>query len=448
MDFVREVIPLAKLHLNLENDRHGPKPSEYECIQWFLTHYRKHIINLATDIAIHGLSPIDGILVLPGGDETTGEFDVWEGNRRVTALKLLDDPNRCHSTTDRQSFTKIRNKASVPLPQFVECTVAPSLEEAERLIELRHQGPQDGVGTVPWDANQKSLHQERLGKRGRYSFSQQVLDGIKDKLDDDTKKQISTQRFPISTLDRILKNTDAREFFGLSTEGGTPQCVLEEQEVLKGLIKVVSDIAQGELPVSKVYSSLDIKKYLEGFEKPNIPNKRKLLSDPMPLTSHRGVRVKLIKTKARSRPLSHERKKLIPSSVTYSIKDKRVNSIYAELRKLNVDTNKNAVAVLFRVFLELSIELYLEEHDISYSGNDKLRQKARKAVEDMSEHKWLKKAERKGIDVAINSRDYPNSVDTFHAYVHNRQYHPVPSELNIAWDNLQPFFDTLFAHIK
>lgn len=62
MDYERELIPLARLRLNNENDRHGPLPSEHECIQWLITHHRDHMINLAKDIAEHGLSPIDGIL--------------------------------------------------------------------------------------------------------------------------------------------------------------------------------------------------------------------------------------------------------------------------------------------------------------------------------------------------------------------------------------------------
>ena len=59
MEYERELIPLARLRLNNENDRHGPLLSEHECLQWLLTHYRGPMINLAKNIAEHGLSPID-----------------------------------------------------------------------------------------------------------------------------------------------------------------------------------------------------------------------------------------------------------------------------------------------------------------------------------------------------------------------------------------------------
>ena len=109
MDFERELISLAKLRLNKENDRHGSLPSEHECIDWLLTRHKDHIVNLAANIAEFGLSPIESVLVLPSGDEAPGDFDVWEGNRRVAALKLMDDPNRCHDA-------KLRRKFSMPRP--------------------------------------------------------------------------------------------------------------------------------------------------------------------------------------------------------------------------------------------------------------------------------------------------------------------------------------------
>jgi hypothetical protein len=446
MDFERELIPLARLRLNQENDRHGPLPSEHDCIQWLLTEHRDHMINLAKDIAEHGLSPIEGLLVLPGGEDAPGDYIIWEGNRRIAALKLLDDPNRCHDGADRKRFSEIRGKAKATLPQDVECTVAPSVEEAERLIELRHQGPQDGIGTVPWNPGQKSRHQQRLGKRGRYAFSQQVLDAIGGKLDVDLKEKVEAKEFPLSTLDRILNNTHAREFLGLSTEGGEPQRILEEKETLKGLTKILQDLVQG-MTVRKVYNSDLIRKYLGDFDKKDIPDQKKTLRQAAPLTAHESGGASRV-IRLRSRPLAHERKRLIPGSVSFNIPDKRINVIYSELRRLDVDSYRNAVAVLFRAFLEMSIDLFLDSRGITYQPLEKLSSKAGKVVADMKKEGWLDKPKSKGIESAISSPHNPHSIDTFHAYVHNRSFQPTPDALNIAWDNLQPFFDSLFRNLK
>jgi len=163
MEYEHLAIPLVRLRLNKENDRHGSLTSEHDCLRWMLENLGDEIQNLAKDLAERGLSPIDGVLVLPH-PESAGDYIVWEGNRRITALKLIDDPNRCPNATLRRKFSDIRNKAKTPVPEKIECTVAPSMEDADRLIELRHQGPQNGVGTLPWNAQQKSRHLQRLGK--------------------------------------------------------------------------------------------------------------------------------------------------------------------------------------------------------------------------------------------------------------------------------------------
>ena len=96
MAFERILIPLAMIRLKKDNDRHGQLHSEQECIQWMLTHQGQTILNSAKDISENSLSPLDGILVLPESSKESTEYIVWEGNRRITALKILDDPNRCH----------------------------------------------------------------------------------------------------------------------------------------------------------------------------------------------------------------------------------------------------------------------------------------------------------------------------------------------------------------
>ncbi len=150
----------------------------------------------------------------------------------------------------------------------------------------------------------------------------------------------------------------------------------------------------------------------------------------------------------RSKPISHKRSHLIPPEVHYSIRDKWLNAIYRELRELVLADNRNAAAVLFRVFVELSIELYLERHRVPYHENDKLPKKAEHAIQHMNGEKWANKDAVKGIQAGISSQHNPLSFNTFNAYVHNRHFHPSPPELATAWDNVQPFLDVLFNHLN
>ncbi len=444
MLYERVLIPLVRLRLNRENDRHGPLPSELNCISWMLENLGDEILNLAKDIAELDLSPIDGILVLPN-PEKPGDYIVWEGNRRVTALKLIDDPNRCPDPILRRKFIEIRSKAKIQVPDEIECTIAPSIEVADRLIELRHQGPQDGVGTVPWDPQQKSRHLQRLGKKGRYVFSQQVVDSIADKLDHRLKEKVVGSRFAISTLDRLLKNPEVRNFLGITNEDGIPRRFLHEVETLKGLTKILEDIAGG-MPVKDVYTAKQQQQYIRGFPAENKPDQRRTLKDSLGMVQPVESSPKTLAV--RSKPVSYKRPHLIPAEVRYAIRDKRLNAIYRELRVLVLVDARNATAVLFRVFVELSIELYLEKHKVPFHESDKLMKKADLAINHMKQEKWATADMVKGIQAGISNQHNPLSFHTFNAYVHNRHLHPEPQALATAWDNAQPFLDVVFNHLN
>lgn len=443
MVYERLLIPLVHLRLNKENDRHGPLPSEPDCIAWMLENLDKEILNLAKDIAERGLSPIDGVLVLPN-PESTSEYVVWEGNRRITALKLIDDPNRCPDPILRRKFAEIAGKAKIQVPHVIECTIAPSVEEADRLIELRHQGPQEGIGTLPWDGQQKSRHLQRLGKKGRYAFSHQIIDAFTDKLEQELREKVTGTGFAISTLDRLLKNPEVRDFLGITNEDGVPRRFLHEKETLKGLTKILGDIANG-MSVKKVYTTTQQRKYIRGFHPDHTPDQKQNLKDSIAMA--RPLESQPKTSSGRSKAISYKRSRLIPTDVHYVIRDKRLNTIYRELRNIDLSGHRNAVAVLFRVFVELSIELYLEKHQVPYNDNDKLAKKAESAITHMKEKAWADAKVVKGIQAGISSPHNPLSFNTFNAYVHNRHFHPSPQELATAWDNAQPCLDVLFNHL-
>lgn len=49
-----------------------------------------------------------------------------------------------------------------------------------------------------------------------------------------------------------------------------------------------------------------------------------------------------------------------------------------------------------------------------------------------------------GVSRGITDANHPFSIDTLHAYIHNRYFTPVDTHLTTAWDNAQPFFEKLW----
>ncbi|MCG7493718.1 ParB/Srx family N-terminal domain-containing protein [Thalassobius sp. Cn5-15] len=82
-------IEVDKLVVNPSNDRHGPMGSESAAIAWLFENKARDMKALAQHISQTGRL-FDSPLVVKDGDK----FLVKDGNRRVTSIKLLIDPNK------------------------------------------------------------------------------------------------------------------------------------------------------------------------------------------------------------------------------------------------------------------------------------------------------------------------------------------------------------------
>jgi ParB-like chromosome segregation protein Spo0J len=85
-NMTKEMIPIEKLLVNPQNPRFEPVGNQEEAISMMLSEAEKKIINLAKDIAQYGLNPSKSLMVVK---VDKGYYLPLEGNRRVTAIKLL-----------------------------------------------------------------------------------------------------------------------------------------------------------------------------------------------------------------------------------------------------------------------------------------------------------------------------------------------------------------------
>jgi len=109
-------VPVENLLLDTHNARIRSGSDQADCIARILRK-PEQLIALAADIAENGLSTTP-ILVEPTDRR---RYIVWDGNRRVTALKLLNDPNLCSVASLRRRFEAIRQKHAGSIPGRVDC---------------------------------------------------------------------------------------------------------------------------------------------------------------------------------------------------------------------------------------------------------------------------------------------------------------------------------------
>jgi len=83
---VYKSIPLKDLEVNPANDRHGELASEAEAMEWLLVNKTDKMKDLLQNITEKG-GIVEEPLVFK--EKGTDKYRVYDGNRRVTCLKLL-----------------------------------------------------------------------------------------------------------------------------------------------------------------------------------------------------------------------------------------------------------------------------------------------------------------------------------------------------------------------
>lgn len=440
-------ISLTNLTVNIENPRFEMVGNQREAINIMIDDQGPKLINLASDILEHGLNPADLTIVTPHEKEK-GKYNVLEGNRRATALKLLATPDIIddHFKNIKKKFKEFSKTFKKNPITDVQCVIFDKQEDAYKWIELKHTGENNGIGTVGWDPQQSARFKEKV--TGKSPIAIQALDFLKNSptFDSGLKKQLKD--VPSTTLVRLLGDKDVKDFLGIRTEHGILESAIEKDEVVKGFTKIIKDLLKKDFKVKQVYDKEDRLKYLETFKKAEIPDKSKTAAKPWQLTASPSSTTSKTNQKKKSRPLSTDRKILIPRECILEIADTKTHKIYFELKHLEVDQFENAASVLFRVFIELSIDAYIDKKKIQgIKKMTPLKDKVEKVAQHMKGASIASDHELKGILASVSNTHSVLSIDTFNAYVHNRHYSPTAKDLKVAWENIQTFMEKLWENI-
>jgi len=104
------------------------------------------------------------------------------------------------------------------------------------------------------------------------------------------------------------------------------------------------------------------------------------------------------------------------------------------------------VGVLFRVFLEISIDYFLEKEGINLSSETKLSGKITKCAEFMESNNIATKKQLTNIRKVATDKNHILCIQNFHDYIHSYKTQPSSSDLKLKWDNLDEFFQLLWDY--
>lgn len=436
-------INVVNLIANIENPRYELVGNQQEAIEVMLHDQKRKLVNLSEHILANGINPSELPIVSPYEDSK--HYIVLEGNRRVVALKLLHNPEivKTHKAFYKKIKPLANQFAKNPINK-IPCAVFPNSADADEWIELKHTGENDGVGTVAWNTQQKDRFEAR--RSGKSSVAMQAIDFLQNSPLSDDKMRADLKTLPVTNFERLLTDKNVQSVLGIVIQDGRLRTDIAQAEIHKGLSKVAKDLIGKKIKVKDIYTKEDRDKYITShFKQADVPNKANKAKNPWELASFTKPAAPVSHPKAY--PTTTTRKTLIPKDCILSIKDKRINDIYRELRQLDCDSAKNAVAVLFRVFLELSVDHYISTNKqlaASLPPNPKLAQKVQSVAQHFTSSNIMNSNEIKPVNTCVSSKNNIISIDTFHAYVHNPHMSPIPGDLKSAWDNLQLFITKLW----
>ena len=447
-----KVITVTQLRLDTENPRLPDiEENQHDAMRAMVEAQKNKVVALARHLVNNGPNPANLPIVMPS-EEGEGIYHLLDGNRRLVALKLLEDPSLAEGILSSSALKRLRQLSidfSSDAITELSCVVVADRDEADKWIQLIHRGEKQGAGLVEWDGQVAARYDARKGTK---SVALQVLDFVRGRaaLSETARERIDSGRFPITNLSRLVNTPYVRSKLGVEKDAGKALTYHPDDEVLKGLTRVVEDIGNRTVTVSDIKSQAQRIQYINSFEATELPDPATKMDTPEPLgEAVRAEKAKKVAREPEERSVPVRRSRLIPKSCILKINQHRINRLYAELKRLPLNDFPNAGAVLLRVFVELSVDHYLE-HRVGWS-DEKIRgsylaQKLTGTANDLEQRSLMTPSQLAPIRKAVAGQTLlASSVKTMHGYVHSRYFSAIPSELITAWDDLQPFLEQLWS---
>lgn len=443
---------IADLILDNDNPRISHAAGQQEALQKIINDQRTKLVKLAESIVEHGLNPMDRFLVVQL-NQRPKQYVSLEGNRRVAVFKLLTNPAVMSGldmpASMKRIFERLAKQFQRSRVEPIPCFELSSRDAARYWLNLRHNKGHDGAGVDDW----KSLAKRRFeGKPPAVQALELVTEraGLTA-----TERAAITDKFPTSTLERFLENRAVRTELGIDVRNGKLVTKLPAAEVAKPLKKIILDLATKTTRVGKLMKTADMLKYIrDDLGDQNLPDKSKERRDERTLEEIPLTEFPRLRPATKRKPDPSDRKELVPKGCPINITDNRIAEIYKELRTLKLEDGPspapNAIAVLLRVFLEMSVDHFLENNGGSLKAVDGGRERWKKLDRKLKEvvamlvNMGVPESHFASIVRSVDVKSSPLNVELFHLYVHERFATPSPTELKAAWNNAQPLFEKIW----
>lgn len=375
-------INTTSLRLDLNNPRLSEstkKLNQNEIIDYLIENEK--VYELALSIVTKGYFLNEQPIVVKENDK----YRVLEGNRRVSASKILINPDLIKSSTKRSNIKKLLKTFDLSIVEKLEVIVAPNREDADVMIVNRHTG---GSAVEKWDKTKQdrflynrfvsgeTVEQmaakfpisktEIKNSLKRYSVYKEICSlnlapHIKSAVLDETT-------FSMTNVERAYQFKEGLTFLGFEFDENKFTLIkkLPKEEFEKRISKIATDVITGEINSRKLNDDLDKKKYFDklresgDFDTDIVPDSIYNEESDEPEQEEKEIKVEDTKKPIRNRTSNV---KLMPANTYLDTGIQRIDEIFYELKSLNIKNNPNAVSVLFRSYLDMLSYQFLKKNN-------------------------------------------------------------------------------------
>lgn len=416
-------IDIADLRVNRANDRHGEVVNETAAIAELFRLHENHMKNLAADIT-RERAIYDPPLVLPSDNV----FVVFDGNRRVTCLKLILQPARAPTQDLQRYFQELHDSWEGEFPGEITCQVEDDRDVIDAILHRRHTGAQQGIGQIDWNDRAKLNFAERTGRGGGVNVAAEVERFL------GAEERLPEGAIPWSTLARLLSSEEFRNRVGVSTAGRRFRLTHDRGSVADALERIASDLANQVVTLGHLWNNQGKRTYLNQLQDEGVlPTEEERL--PEPAEPDGAPRIRRPRP-PRPAPLQTTFVPADAHPIPWIGAQQRVRAVWEELQTLELDTYPNAISALLRILVELSVESYIAEHGLQ--TRDDLSRKVGAVVTSLLQRRLIDQQYHDELQ-RIRRDDELISVASMQRYIHSPDFAPMQNELRAYWNRLGRF---------
>lgn len=492
---IRNDIPVTEVKLDRFNPRmpeNSDSLTQEDILNLMVNDYR--IIELAESIVAKGFMPLDNMVIV----YEDGIPVVLEGNRRVSALKLLINPEIA-PIKERHKFGTLSSRIDAKLIMNPSFAVAPNRDAASPLILDRHTVSTD----IPWSSiMQAEFHRDVLRKRGLDVPTKAVLDefNLKEKEMTDSLLRLSIYErvcsfsypntsieekvkdklsFEITTLERLVNPASSQRRFKYKIENG--RLLIKDEHLFNAFLRSVvihMYVKIENLPriTSRSANKIEqIEKYLQAIKREvsDVAISSQEADDNV-VSAIEGIGFKEgFVSSGNSHPMSEasgseiislplkrlpKRKTVHNNEFSFEYNSAANKRIYDELGRISVSDAPSCVTIAIRVLLERTIKSYLrcmKKRNMPLVSDGKMQ---RIPIKDAKFGDILDWITRDDSDIILDSEvrkalkkfkqaDNSNllSLSTLNAVIHEQFQVIYKDGVFAIWDTLSPIFE-YFMH--